>query len=340
MPDAAPAPAPAVVSTPAAPQAGVSTPAPKQEPGKINRTVTKVTIGNRVAPTVAASVATAQPAAAPDPQTAVSSSASSDAVNPGTAADSAAAPVAPAVKEEEARYRQIARLKRQEAKLSAEKMELAKARAADKLNAERVKLIDNAMPAFQKDPIGFLTKTLRLSPADARAYVQAMAVHDAAQTPQQRVAAEQQSMAQQLQQLRAEQEQWRAEQAKLANAAKIEAYIGEKIAPVLATGEYPHLMHAARITGQDIKKAIYETQWAEYQRTGKIPDAKTLADNAERRYAKEAESLRANVRPAASVGTKGAVPPKSRPGTTTEQTRAPGTRTKPVKAYVTKYVAR
>jgi hypothetical protein len=336
MPDAAPAPAPAVVSTPAAPQAGVSTPAPKQEPGKINRTVTKVTIGNRVTPSAPA--ATAQPAAVL-PSVSPDSSPVADGQG-GTAADSAAATVAPKPPEEETRYRQIARLKRQEAKLSAEKMELAKAREADKLNAERVKLIDNAMPAFQKDPIGFLTKTLRLSPADARAYVQAMAVHDAAQTPQQRAAAEQQSMAAQLQQLRQEQEQWRAEQAKLANAAKIEAYIGEKIAPVLATGEYPHLMHAARITGQDIKKAIYETQWAEYQRTGKIPDAKTLADNAERRYAKEAESLRANVRPAASVGTKGAVPPKSRPGTTTEQTRAPGTRTKPVKAYVTKYVAR
>jgi hypothetical protein len=337
MNEVAPAPAPAVVSTPAAPQTGVSTPAPKQEPGKINRTVTKVTIGNRVTPSAPA--APAQPAAVL-PSVSPDSSPVADGQG-GTAADSAVAPVTPAkLPEEEARYRQIARLKRQEAKLSAEKMELAKAREADKLNAERVKLIDNAMPAFQKDPIGFLTKTLRLSPADARAYVQAMAVHDAAQTPQQRAAAEQQSMAAQLQQLRQEQEQWRAEQAKLANAAKIDGYIAEKIAPVLATGEYPHLMHAARITGQDIKKAIYETQWSEYQRTGKIPDAKTLADNAERRYAKEAESLRANVRPAASVGKSGAVPPKSRSGTTTEQTRVPGTRNKPVKAYVTKYVAR
>lgn len=338
MPDVAPA-APAVVSTPAAPQAGVSTPAPKQEPGKINRTVTKVTIGNRVTPSAAAPAAVAQPAVALDPQIAVPSSGDT-AVTPGAPADSAVAPVAPAAKEEEARYRQIARLKRQEAKISAEKMELAKARDADRVNAERVKLIDNAMPAFQKDPIGFLTKTLRLSPADARAYVQAMALHDAAQTPQQRAAAEQQSISQQLQALAAEQEKFRREQAEAGQQAKINTYIAEKIDPVLASGEFPHLMHAARITGANLHKAIYETQWAEYQRTGKVPDAKTLAENAERRYAKEAESLRANVKPATAVGSKGAVPPKSKTGTTTEQTRVPGTRTKPVRAYVTKYVAR
>jgi hypothetical protein len=339
MSDVAPA-APAVTSTPAAPQAGVSTPAPKQEPGKINRTVTKVTIGNRVTPAAAAPVAASQPAVALDPQIAVPS-AGDTAVTPGAPADSAAAAVVPAkAPEEEARYRQIARLKRQEAKISAEKMELAKARDEDRVNAERVKLIDNAMPAFQKDPIGFLTKTLRLSPADARAYVQAMALHDAAQTPQQRAAAEQQSISQQLQALAAEQEKFRREQAEAGQQAKINTYIAEKIDPVLASGEFPHLMHAARITGTDLRKAIYETQWAEFQRTKKIPDAKTLAENAERRYAKEAESLRANVKPATVVGSKGAVPPKSRPGTTTEQTRVPGTRTKPVRAYVTKYVAR
>ena len=337
MPDVTSA-APAVTSTPAAPQAGVSTPAPKQEPGKINRTVTKVTIGNRVTP-AAAPVAVAQPAAALDPQIAVPSSGDT-AVTPGASADSAVAPVTPVAREEEARYRQIARLKRQEAKISAEKMELAKARDADRVNAERVKLIDNAMPAFQKDPIGFLTKTLRLSPADARAYVQAMALHDAAQTPQQRAAAEQQSISQQLQALAAEQEKFRREQAEASQQVKVETYIATKIDPVLASGEFPHLMHAARITGVDLRKAIYETQWAEFQRTKKIPDAKTLAENAERRYAKEAESLRANVKPTTAVGSKGAVAPKSKSATTTEQTRVPGTRTKPVRAYVTKYVAR
>jgi len=291
-----------VVSTPVAPPAAAS-PAPVKPP-QVTQTVTKTVLGGRVKPLADATGVVerqARPAAAP--AKAATETATKPTVEPAKAEPSTTESVAkaePAIKvepvageppvrlTEDESYKRAARIRRDAMRVEKEKLDLANQRKADATVHDRVKLIEQFVPAFRANPLRALQDGLGIPIQEARQILTGALIGEQAKTPQQRALEEQQSQYGQIQASLKQIEDFKREQAEYTQQSKIAEYLKSTVEPVLA-GNYPHLKHAAAISGQNLAQAIFKAQQAEHKRTGKVPSAKSLADAAEAGYAKLAK---------------------------------------------------
>jgi plasmid stability protein len=190
-----------------------------------------------------------------------------------------------------------------------EKLDLANQRKSDASIHEKVKLIEQFVPAFRANPLRALQDGLGIPIHEARQILTGALIGEQAKTPQQRAIEEQQAQYGQIQASLKQIEDFRREQVASVQQTKIAEYLKSSVEPILA-GNYPHLKHAAAISGQDLAQAIFRAQQAEHKRTGKVPTAKSLADAAEAGYAKLAKEKLGQSSPAAeaTASSNGATP--------------------------------
>jgi plasmid stability protein len=310
---------PEIVSTPVAPPAAVPKP-----PQAASHSITKTTLGGRVRPSENATGVTkpvaepvAKPAATPaakpivEPVATAAPAASAETVaepaaKPETAATTTTEPVR--LTEDES-YKRAARIRRESMRVEREKLDLANQRKSDASMHDKVKLIEQFVPAFRANPLRALQDGLGIPIHEARQILTGALIGEQAKTPQQRAIEEQQTQYGQIQASLKQIEDFRREQVASVQQTKIAEYLKSSVEPILA-GNYPHLKHAAAISGQDLAQAIFRAQQAEHKRTGKVPTAKSLADAAEAGYAKLAKEKLGQSSPAveATASSNGATP--------------------------------
>ena len=315
---------PEIVSAPVAPPAAVPKP-PQASPPQASHSITRTTLGGRVRPSENATGVTkpvaepvAKPAATPaakpivEPVATAAPAASAETVaEPAAKAETAATTTTEPVLRltEDESYKRAARIRRESMRVEREKLDLANQRKSDASIHDKVKLIEQFVPAFRANPLRALQDGLGIPIHEARQILTGALIGEQAKTPQQRAIEEQQTQYGQIQASLKQIEDFRREQVASVQQTKIAEYLKSSVEPILA-GNYPHLKHAAAISGQDLAQAIFRAQQAEHKRTGKVPTAKSLADAAEAGYAKLAKEKLGQSSPAAeaTASSNGATP--------------------------------
>lgn len=307
---AAPAAAPTAAAAPEALQTGT----PAERVSVKTRGIPRFFSSRAAAATSAAPVAPT-PAAKPTgaPSTQAASAAGQAAANEGAAtaaAAQAAAAQAPATQAalsgapavegaspaiatpEEPGYRLLARAARDRARLDAERAKVVETARSQAALLDRAKLIEQGSDAARKNPLAFLQRAFGVEP---QAVLDALIGHQA-RTPAERAQADAAAHAQTLQQRIAELEsatrKAAAEHAEREQAARIEAHLSTEIRPVIeAQGAYPYARHYAAATGEDLVRAVYTQQLAQWKATGKVPTPKEILDRVEARLSAHARTL-------------------------------------------------
>ncbi|HEU5479955.1 MAG TPA: hypothetical protein VFU90_08995 [Candidatus Tumulicola sp.] len=282
--------------------------------------------------------ATASPVAPSNATEGTAAAADLGAAAPPSEGTTAASPDLP---EPEA-FRRIAAVHRAEKRFAEKQRAFAESQRTNAAQLQRVSTLENAAKAAQQNPLAAV-QALGLTPQQVLDAI----LGDAAKTPQQRQEEAMRATAQRQADIEAEIRRDRERYAQEQQTRQVTSHIEANITPIFApTDAYPHLKHAASITGEDLGQAIYREQVRVWKATGgqnggRIPTPKEIADKAESLYAQKAALLRGKstepTKPATSSGT--APPPANRESAQVTKPSSPYAR-RDKRAYTAKVVAR